>query len=93
MIRPIVDINWGKQLRYPKMTVTNIYKTAVQEIAYLIQSGVIKATAELVRFIFEQYGIKLDNPEEAMPDSASNNNNNNNNQDNDEDEEDNEDGN
>ena len=86
MIRPIVDINWGKQNRYPKMTVTNIYKTVVQEIAYLIQSGVIKATEELVRFIFEQYGIKLDNPEEAMPDSASNNNNNNNQNDDEEDE-------
>ena len=97
MIRPIVDINWGKQLRYPKMAVTNIYKTVVQDIAYLIQSGVIKSTPELVRFIFEQYGIKLDNPEEAMPDSVTKNNNSNNqnnNQDNDDEEdEDKEDGN
>lgn len=60
LIRPLVDMNWGTPKRYPTLTVTNIYKTALQELAYLIQVGAITPTPELIRYIFEQYGIRID---------------------------------
>ena len=65
LIKELAIINWGPQERYPKLTVTNIYKSALNEIAYLVQTGLIKPTEELVRYIFEQYGIRID-PSKAV---------------------------
>lgn len=59
-IRPICDFNWGRLNRYPRMTVTNILKAAVEKLAYLIQTGAIPATRELVKFIYDQYNINID---------------------------------
>ena len=91
LIRELVDINWGYKAdrRYPRLTITNIYKSALKELAYLIQVGVIQPTEELVRYIFEQYGIRV-NPKDAVkkPQPAptmkedNNNNEDNNNEDN-----------
>ena len=72
LIRELVIYNWGVQTRYPRMTLTNVYKSALTELAYLIQTKVIKATPELIKYIFEQYGIVIDNPEDALPDGGSN---------------------
>ena len=66
LLRPLIIMNWGEQKRYATMIVTNIYKTALQEIAYMIQAGVIKPTPELIRYIFDQFGIRID-AESAMP--------------------------
>ena len=38
-----------------------------------MQTGLIKPTEELVRYIFEQYGIRID-AAKAVPDSPGNNN-------------------
>ena len=76
LIRTLVNINWGPQERYPAMTVTNIYKRAIQEIAYLFQVGLLKPTAELITYIFEQFGIRIDNPEDLIADDSSGDNNN-----------------
>ena len=72
LIKELVIINWGPQERYPKLTVTNIYKSALTELGYLMQTGLIKPTEELIRYIFEQYGIRID-PAEAVPDPQPNN--------------------
>ena len=83
LIKELVIYNWGEQLRYPRMTLTNVYKSALTELAYLIQTKVIKATPELIKYIFEQYGIVIDNPEDALPDGGNNGGNDNDNDDND----------
>ena len=78
LIRELVDVNWAPQedMRYPKLTVTNIYKSALTELAYLAQTGIIPVTPELVRYIFEQYGIRLEDPEAALNRNNQNNNQN-----------------
>ena len=76
LIKELVIVNWGEQERYPRLTVTNIYKTVLTELGYLMQAGIIKPTEELVRYIFEQYGIRVD-PAEAVGDSGNSNSNDN----------------
>ena len=71
LIKELVILNWGIQERYPRLTVTNIYKSALTELGYLMQTGIIKPTEELVRYIFEQYGIRID-PGEAVGDGTGN---------------------
>ena len=68
LIRELVNVNWPNETdrRYPRLTVTNIYKSALTELAYLAQTGLIPVTPELVRYIFEQYGIRLEDPEAAL---------------------------
>ena len=41
LIRPLVEWNWGELDRYPRCQVTNIHEIALQQIAYLVQSGAL----------------------------------------------------
>ena len=56
-IRPMVEWNWGEQKRYPRLTVRNIYATSLERLGYLMQSGVIKPTEALERYIYESLGL------------------------------------
>lgn len=56
-IRPLVDFNWGPQQRYPRVAVRNIYATSLERLGYLMQSGVLRPTEALERFVYESLGI------------------------------------
>ena len=79
LIKDLVHQNWGfrEGMRYPKMAITNIYKSELKVLAYLVQVGIIEPTEELVKYILEQYGIRID-PDNIKPGKGSGNNNSNN---------------
>ena len=81
LIRELIDLNYGydPNRRYPRLTVTNIYKAALTQLAYLVQVGIIEPSEEVVKYVLEQYGINID-PSKVKPGRGSNNMNNNNNQ-------------
>ena len=56
-IRPLVDFNWPGQQRYPRVAVRNIYATSLERLGYLMQSGVLRPTVALERFVYESLGI------------------------------------
>ena len=75
LIRTIVDVNWGRQNRYPRMSVTNILRSALNALAYLIQTGAIPTTRELVKFIYDQYNIQIDIDKIPIPENGNFNRN------------------
>lgn len=56
-IRQVVDFNWGPQERYPQLAVRNVYQTALERLGYLMQSGVVRPTEPLERYVYESLGI------------------------------------
>ena len=66
LIVRLVDLNWPGQERYPKMVVKNIQNNFIFNVlAFMAQSGLIGPTEELIRDIFESFGIDAD-PKKAL---------------------------
>ena len=68
-VRPIVDRNWGPQERYPRVRVRNIHRIALEIIGYLAQTGAIKLSEALDRYLKETLDVPpaVTEGEEAEP--------------------------
>ena len=56
-LRDLVDRNWGPREKYPRLRVRNIHRIALEIIGYLAQTGAIKLSDALDRYLKETLDV------------------------------------